>query len=98
MTQEHKDLIARAAASTWSYCYKCDGIVNETGIPCDKRKMHTCRTWYDGYRTALIALGKEEEEKETPSPEEAMKILDEKIALRKKNGSWEGTDAENFGR
>lgn len=39
-----------------------------------------------------------EETNTIPSPEEAMKILDEKIALRKKNGSWGDTDAENFGR
>lgn len=38
------------------------------------------------------------EEPQDISPEEAMKLLDEKIALRKKNGSWKGTDAENCGR
>lgn len=53
-----KDKLARSAASQWCYCHKCDGVVSETGTRCDKERMHTCRKWYDGYRTAMIALGK----------------------------------------
>lgn len=37
-----------------------------------------------------------EEKPQDISPDEAMKILDEKIALRKKNGSWEDTAAARF--
>ena len=33
-----------------------------------------------------------EEEPQTVSPDKAMTILDEKIALRKKNGSWENPE------
>lgn len=34
-----------------------------------------------------------EETDQTPSPDEAMKLLDEKIALRKKAGSWENPNS-----
>lgn len=61
MGTKTKDEKARSAASQWCYCHKCDGVVNETGLKCDKEKMHTCRKWYDGYRTAMIALGREDE-------------------------------------
>jgi len=56
MTREEKDKIARNAASTWCRCFKCDGIVNDTNMKCNKETMATCRKWYDGYRTAMIAL------------------------------------------
>lgn len=55
MEQELKERIARGAASTWSRCFKCDGIVNESGQKCEK-PSHTCWKWFDGYKTALIAL------------------------------------------
>lgn len=61
MDREQKEQIARNAASTWCRCYKCDGIVNATGFKCDKKKQATCRKWYDGYRTAMLALGEYEE-------------------------------------
>lgn len=65
MTNEEK---ARAAASQWCRCHKCDGIAHnliseslgEVTFKCDKDKLQTCHTWYDGYRTALMALGMEE--------------------------------------
>lgn len=56
MTQEEKDKIARNAANGWCRCWKCDKTVNETHLPCDKKKLLTCQKWYDGYRTALLAL------------------------------------------
>lgn len=69
MTNEEK---ARAAATTWCRCYKCDGIAcnliseNQSAVTfkCDKSKLKTCHKWYDGYRTALIALGMDKEIKE----------------------------------
>jgi len=51
-----KVIIARNAASTWCMCFECDGIVRTTHNWCDKKKLMTCHQWYDGYRTALIAL------------------------------------------
>lgn len=54
---ELKDMVARNAASIWCRCFKCDGIINATSSKCDKEKLLTCRKWYDGYRTALLALG-----------------------------------------
>ena len=54
--QELKDKIARNAASGWCRCFKCDGIINDTHTKCDKDKLITCHLWYDGYRTALLAL------------------------------------------
>ena len=65
MTHEEK---ARAAASQWCRCYKCDGIARNLiceNMPavrfhCDKNKLETCHKWYNGYRTALMALSMEE--------------------------------------
>ena len=57
MTNEDKERIAWSAASVWCNCYKCDGIVNDTGLKCEKPGA-ACHKWYDGYRTAKIALGK----------------------------------------
>lgn len=54
--QELKDSIARNAASTWSRCFKCDKIIRDTNAKCDKGKLIVCHQWYDGYRTALLAL------------------------------------------
>ena len=59
MEREIKDLIARGAANNWCRCYKCDEIIRGTNIKCQKDKLVTCQTWYDGYRTALLALGDE---------------------------------------
>lgn len=65
MSKEEK---ARAAASQWCRCFKCDGIAHnliseslgEVTFKCDKNNLKTCHQWYDGYRTALIALSMEE--------------------------------------
>lgn len=57
MSREEKEQIARSAASEWCHCFKCDGIVNDTGLKCEK-PGGACLKWYDGYRTAMIALGK----------------------------------------
>lgn len=54
-----KDSIARNAASGWCRCFKCDKIIRDTNAKCDKDKLITCHQWYDGYRTALLALGDE---------------------------------------
>ena len=54
-----KEEIARSAANNWCKCFKCDKIVRDTNSPCDKEKLLTCHQWYDGYRTALLALGDE---------------------------------------
>lgn len=52
MIKEEKEKIAKNAANIWCRCFKCDGIIYK----CDKDKLLTCHKWYDGYRTALIAL------------------------------------------
>jgi hypothetical protein len=57
LEEELKDMVARNAASIWCRCFKCDGIINATSSKCNKEKLLTCRKWYDGYRTALLALG-----------------------------------------
>lgn len=57
-----KDKIAKSAASTWCRCFKCDGIVNSTHQKCEKDKLLTCRKWYDGYRTALLAINDYEQQ------------------------------------
>ena len=54
---EIKEKIAVNAANEWCRCFKCDGKVNATGCACEKDKRLTCHKWYDGYRTALLALG-----------------------------------------
>lgn len=59
MTQELKEKIARNAASGLCRCFKCDGVFDELNIKCDKDKLVTCQQWYDGYRTALLALDDE---------------------------------------
>lgn len=56
---ETKEHIARGAANNWCRCFKCDKIIRDTNSPCDKEKLLTCHQWYDGYRTALLALGDE---------------------------------------
>lgn len=57
--EEIKDSIARNAASGWCRCFKCDKIIRDTNAKCEKDKLITCHQWYDGYRTALLALGDE---------------------------------------
>ena len=52
-----KEEIARSAATVWCNCHKCDGIVNDTWSKC-KKPNAACHKWYDGYRTAKIALDK----------------------------------------
>lgn len=54
-----KEEIARGAANNWCRCFKCDKIIRDTNSHCDKEKLLTCHQWYDGYRTALLALGDE---------------------------------------
>lgn len=56
-TKVVKEAIARSAASAWCRCYKCDGIVNETGIKCEKPDG-ACQKWFDAYKGALIAIDK----------------------------------------
>ena len=56
MTQKQKEKIAKNAASIWCRCFKCDGVVNETNIKCEKDRLATCLQWYNGYRAALLAL------------------------------------------
>ncbi len=56
MNEELKDKIARNAADMWCRCYKCDKIVRDTNTNCDKDRLFTCHQWYNGYRTALLAL------------------------------------------
>ena len=60
MTREQMEKIAASAASEWCRCFKCDGIINETGDRCDKKNNVTCLKYRDGYKTALIALEKAE--------------------------------------
>ena len=55
LENDESDNIARNAASLWCRCYKCDGIINETGSKCEKPKC-TCNKWFDAYKGALIAL------------------------------------------
>ena len=55
LENDESDNIARNAASLWCRCYKCDGIINETGGKCEKPKC-TCNKWFDAYKGALIAM------------------------------------------
>lgn len=55
-----KEDIARNAASVWCRCFKCDQIIRDTQTRCNKDNLIVCRAWYDGYRTALLALGDED--------------------------------------
>lgn len=57
-----KEKIAKSAANTWCRCFKCDGIVNSTHEKCEKDKLLTCHKWYDGYRTALLAISDYEQQ------------------------------------
>ena len=56
MNKELKEKIAVNAANEWCRCFKCDGRVNATGCACEKDNLLTCLNWYNGYRTALLAL------------------------------------------
>ena len=56
MNKELKEKIAVNAANEWCRCFKCDGKVNATSCACEKDNLLTCRNWYNGYRTALLAL------------------------------------------
>lgn len=51
--------VAKSAANNWCRCYKCDKIIRDTHIVCDKSNLITCHQWYDGYRTAMMALNDE---------------------------------------
>ena len=57
-----KEKIAKNAASTWCRCFKCDGVINSTHEKCEKDKLLTCHKWYDGYRTALLAISDYEQQ------------------------------------
>lgn len=57
MNKEQKEKLAHSAANDWCNCYKCDGVVNTTGLRCDK-PVAPCMAWYDAYRGAMIALEK----------------------------------------
>ena len=90
MDNEIKEKIARNAACGWCRCYKCDGIIRLTKTKCDQDKLETCHQWYDGYRTALMALNDDRipemlkdneymnEEKEIMAD---AKIIQEKLAM-----------------
>ena len=56
MGQDIKERKARNAAVEWCRCFKCNGTVNETGEKCDWDHFRTCLKWYNGYRTAMLAL------------------------------------------
>lgn len=76
MYKEEREKIAVKSATIWCRCHKCDGYVARTGEACDKRQMHTCTKFYDGYRTALLALGMADEETQTSmTRSEAMSYL-----------------------
>lgn len=62
MNKELKEKIAVNAANEWCRCFKCDGRVNATGYACEKDKRLTCHKWYDGYRTALLAISDYEQQ------------------------------------
>ena len=62
MKKELKEKIAVNAANTWCRCFKCDGVVNSTHEKCEKDKLLTCHKWYDGYRTALLAISDYEQQ------------------------------------
>ena len=62
MKKEQKEKIAISAANIWCRCFKCDGKVNATGYICDQDKKLTCHKWYDGYRTAMLALNEYEQQ------------------------------------
>ena len=70
-----KEEIAKNAASVWSRCFKCDKIVNETGLKCEK-PGGTCLKWYDAYKGALIALEKDEPSLPSNLDEAAEKYAD----------------------
>ena len=54
--KEFCDEDAKEAANEWCRCFKCDGIVNETGLKCSKTRLLTCPKWYDSYKASSIAL------------------------------------------
>lgn len=56
MDKKLKEQIAVNAANMWCRCFKCDGVVMPSCSKCEKEKRLTCHKWYDGYRTALLAL------------------------------------------
>ena len=54
---EEMNTLAASAANDWCRCFKCDRIVNETGLFCTKPRG-TCLKWFDAYKGAMIALEK----------------------------------------
>ena len=74
-----KEKIAKSAANTWCRCFKCDGVVNSTHEKCEKDKLLTCHKWYDGYRTALLAISDYEQQL-------MAKAVDVTIAIPYQNG------------
>ena len=78
-TKVVKETIARSAASVWCRCYKCDGIVNETGLKCEKPER-ACQKWFDAYKGALIAIDK-------------LKDVDKSAAIAEAE-SWAGSQAD----
>lgn len=57
MTKNGMNELAASAANDWCRCFKCDRIVNETGLNCVK-PGGTCLKWFDAYKGAMIALEK----------------------------------------
>ena len=74
-----KEKIAKSAANTWCRCFKCDGVINSTHEKCEKDKLLTCHKWYDGYRTALLAISDYEQQM-------MAKAVDVTIAIPYQNG------------
>lgn len=81
-TKVVKEAIARSAASVWCRCYKCDGIVNETGLKCEKPDR-ACLKWFDAYKGALIAI----HNLRTP-------LVIDKSAATAEAESWAGSEAD----
>lgn len=69
-----KEKIAKSAANTWCRCFKCDGVVNSTHEKCEKDKLLTCHKWYDGYRTALLAISDYEQQLMAKAVDAVVKI------------------------
>ena len=91
--KEFCDEDAKEAANEWCRCFKCDGIVNETGLKCSKTRLLTCPKWYDSYKASLIALEtykrKLKENKESKEPKNNSKFRDgDIVTVVKHNNGW----------
>ena len=75
----NKEKIAISAANEWCRCFKCDGRVNATGCACEKDKKLTCHKWYDGFRTAMLALNDYEQQIMNKAVEGKIDITNHKV-------------------